>query len=260
MIDGLKDYFCFDLKFLVYNLINRNLKIRYRKSIFGMLWTLLIPAGSAAIYYLVFQYVLNVKIPHYLLFVTSGIVPWSFFGSTVSTCLEVIVGNYALLNKVKLPPHALVFAEVITNLLNLLLSLPIIFVILLLSHVEVGWPALQYPVLLFVLFLTTYAFSILVSIGFIYFRDLKYLVLLILQFMFYLTPVMYQTKMIPEPALPLLHLNPVGYIFSGFHQSLVSGEFLSGAQWASILGWTLISNLSAFYVLQRCRYNIVEIL
>lgn len=257
---SIKDYLCLHRKFLVYNLIMRNLKIRYRKSFFGMFWTLLIPAGSAGIYYLVFHHILKVSVPNYLLFIISGIVPWAFFTTTIGSSVEVIVGNYGLLNKVPLPAHSLVLSEALTHILNLILGLPIVMAIQIFSGVGFGWANFQYLILLGILFFTAYGIGLIFSLAYVYFRDLKYVVSLIIQFWFYLTPVMYETKRIPEKFLFLLHVNPVGFLFSGFHNSLVNNEWLTLEEWCSIIGWALAVNIIAYYLLKKTRFHIVEIL
>src|SRR5262249_37544767 len=146
-------------KFLVYNLVNRNLKIRYRKSFFGMLWTVLIPATQACVFYFVFTQVLKVKTPNYLLMLMSGLVPWTFFIASIMGGLECLVGNHSLLNKVQLPVQALVSAETVTTLVNLIFSLPILVVLLVFSDAPVGMGSLQYPVLLGFLYLMAYSLA-----------------------------------------------------------------------------------------------------
>src|SRR3954471_24738544 len=93
------DFFCFGKKFLVFNLVSRNLKIKYRRSVLGVFWTLLSPLAMAVIYYFVFRVVLNVRIDHYAVFILSGVLPWSFFGVTTLEGLDSILGNGSLISK-----------------------------------------------------------------------------------------------------------------------------------------------------------------
>lgn len=251
------EYFCAHRKFLLFNLLSRNLKVRYRKSLLGMLWTLLIPAGSAAIYFVIFQFVLKVKIDNYLLVILSGIIPWTFFSAVIAG-LEVIVANYALLNKVPLPPHALVMAETLTHFLNLILSLPIILFVFFASGFAPNLAMMQYLPLIVLLFFTAYALSLILGLTYVYFRDLRYIVQLILQFWFYLTPVMYKVEMIPPDYAFFIYLNPVGTIFAGFHESIADGRWLSPTTWLSSILWCVGMNLVAIFLLDRSRYKIIE--
>ena len=254
----LTDAFCLNKKFLVYNLIKRNLKIRYRKSLLGMLWTVLIPAGSAAIFYLVLKNVMRVQREHYFIFILGAQIAWTFFNSSIAIAIESIVGNFSLLNKVPLPPQSLILAETLTLLLNLALSLPVLFVAMALLQVVPHLAFLQYFVLLGLLALLTYSLSLILALLYVYVRDLKHLTALILQFWFYLTPILYTEDMIPEGYRWLVGLNPVGKIFVGL-QGAIAGKFLDPTEWAEVCAWTLVLFISSQVLLRSVRYKVVEI-
>jgi lipopolysaccharide transport system permease protein len=256
----LSEFFGLNKKFLIYNLIIRNLKIKYRRSFFGMFWTVLIPAASALVYFVVFQFVMRVQIENYLLHIMAGLVPWTFLATSVVNSIDSLVGNHHLLNKVPLPTQSLPLAEVLTQFLNLLLSLPIVFVLMIATSSFAGWHIFQYLFLCGLLFLMVYSFSLLVAIGFVYLRDLKFLMTIVLQFWFYLTPIMYTTQMIPEKFKFLLWLNPVGLIFEGFQLSLISHQWLSLNSLFIIFTQILMFLGFAFLLNRRLKSNLVEML
>jgi len=259
MLGPIIEYFCLNRKFLIYNLVLRNLKVRYRKSFFGLFWTLLIPACSAGIYFLVFNYILKVQVPNYLLHILSGLIPWAYFTSSLAS-LEVVAANHELLGKIPLPPQALVLAESLTHFLNLVLSLPILIIAILLHDLPLSLTLLQYPLLALILGFTVHSTFLILSLGYVYFRDLKYLVPLVLQFGFYLTPIMYDIKMIPEQYRGLLGLNPMGHLFSAFHKIVVAQEWVPLTDWGIILGWSAVLSLLAFALYKKVRYSVVELL
>ncbi|MBX2989401.1 MAG: ABC transporter permease [Bdellovibrionaceae bacterium] len=256
----LTDYFCLRRKFLLQNLISRNLKIRYRKSLLGMMWTVLIPASSAVVYYVIFKFVMKVTVENYLLLILSGLIPWTFFVSALNSGTETIVGNYSLLNKVPLPPQALVLSDIMTHFLNFMLSLPVIAVVMVITETVPGVTLLQYFVLMGLLFLQSYGLGLIFGISYVYFRDMRFVVALILQFWFYLTPVMYASHMVPEDFRFLLWLNPVGVTFEGFHAAAVDHRWLGANEWLIILAWCLGTNFLAYGLLQRQKYRIIELL
>ena len=256
----LSEFFCLRRKFLLYNLISRNLKVRYRHSLLGMFWTVLIPAATAAIFYVIFNYVFKVKIPNYLLFLLSGLIPWTFFSTAVSLGTECLVNSYGLLNKVPLPIHSLIFAEVLTHLINLVLSIPVLIVTMAIFHVWPSWPMVQYPLLVALLFLITYGICLLLGLAYVYFRDLKHIVSLLLQLWMYGTPVMYSVHMIPKRFRFVLELNPVGLIFAGFHTALVEGKWINSHDYLIIFAWVLFSFFLSKFALDRLRDSIVEML
>lgn len=254
------EYFCLHRKFLIFNLITRNLKIRYRKSFLGMIWTVLIPAGTACIYFFVFNFIFKVKIPNYPFFILCGLIPWTFFITTITASIESLVGNVQLLNKVPLPIPSLPLSETLTQFLNLLLSIPVLIAAMLILKVPLTVTAIQYPLLIALLFLVTHALGLTFALLYVYFRDLKHLVALVLQFWFYLTPVMYAESMIPAQFRPILQANPLAGIFLGFHTSLVDGEWIPLERWAIILAWTLSLVLISKFLLSRMSNSITETL
>ena len=238
----------------------RNLKIRYRKSFFGMFWTVLVPAGTALIYFAIFHFVLKVRMENYLLYILTGLIPWSFFSTTLAISLEIIVNNHGLLNKVPLPAHALVLAEGSTNILNFLLSLPVLLAVMILTGAAFTPALVQLVPLTGLLFLATYAIALLLSVLFVFFRDLRYLTGLVLQFWFYLTPIMYSPDMIPEQYRSWARLNPVFDLFDGFHKAVVTGEWISLESWGYMGGWTIIALILSFTLISSQRSRLVEIL
>lgn len=256
----LSEFFCLNKKFLIYNLIIRNLKIKYRRSFFGMFWTVLIPAASALVYFVVFQFVMKVQVENYLLHIMAGLVPWTFLATSLMNSVEILVGNHSLLNKVPLPTQSLALAEVLTQFLNLILSLPIVFALMIFSNSFAGVYVFQYLALCGLLLLFAYSLSLLVSIAYVYLRDLKFLLTIVVQFWFYLTPIMYTTTMIPEKWKFILFINPVGLIFEGFQLSIIGHQWLPFESIMMILLQVLLFLGLAFFANSKLRSNLVEML
>lgn len=259
MIMLIKQYFSLHRKFLVYNLMSRNLKIRYRKSLLGMMWTVLIPAFSSLVYYFVFENILQVKVENYFVLITLGVIPWAFFVSAISTSTEIIVVNYGLLNKCPLPVQSLVLAEVSTFFLNLLLSIPVIICIQAFSGLGFSLANIQALAIFGFLYAITYGLAIILSFMYVFLRDLKHLVSLLLQLWFYVTPIMYDSKMIPEKYRFVLSLNPLGMIFDGLHKSIISAQWLSFTDWLPVLIWTLAINIVGVFIVKKYSATLVEI-
>lgn len=253
-------FFCLNRKFLIYNLVSRNLKIRYRKSFLGMLWTVLMPAGSAVVYYFVFSIILKVNVEHHLLFIISGLIPWTFFSNSILVGIESIVVSAALLKKVPMPPNSPSLSDVLTGFLNLLLSIPVILIVMALSGAQPSWALVQYPILMVLLFFITYSLSILLGFTYVYFRDVRYFMTLLLQLWFYLTPIMYTAEMIPEKYRWGLYLNPVGLVFVGMSQSVTEGLWLNLNEWTIIFSWTILIVLLSKLIFNKFSSKIVELL
>jgi ABC-type polysaccharide/polyol phosphate export permease len=235
------DILCFGRKFLVYNLVGRNLKTKYRRSALGFFWTLLVPLANAGIYYFAFHMVLKVSLPHYLSFVLTGVFAWTFFAQTVTEGMESIVGNYAVISKVPVPTYIFAYVGGITNFTTYLLSFPILLGATLVSGVPIGWHTLAFFPYALLLFMLTYSFSLIFSIAFVYFQDLRHILAVSLQLWFYATPVVYAESMIPEKYRFLLTVNPLAPIILGFQDILVNGIWPSASGFASAFGWTVVT-------------------
>lgn len=254
------DALCLGRKFLVFNLVDRNLKIKYRRSFFGFFWTILAPLAISAIYYFVFKVVMHVERPHYLVFILSGVLPWSFFTQTITESTESIVANQGLISKIPIPIHVFPYVVSITNFSTLFLALPVIFGLSLLSGVPLGLHMLWIFFFFGCLLLLSYAFGAVLAVFFVYMRDLKHAIGLILQIWFYGTPIIYDSSMIPEKYNWILFLNPVGSIFEGIHQSMLgtTGNIFIHA--GASLGWTAIALVILRITYTRHREGLVEVL
>lgn len=252
------DFFCWKNKYALYNFVARNLKLKYRKSIIGALWTLIIPATTAVVFYFVFQYVMRVNIPNYLLFVLAGMIPWTFFQSSITTGLESIVNNHGILNKVPLAPHIFPLSETLTSFMNLLLSIPVIVVLTFFYSIQPDITWLQIPLLLIALFLQGYAFSLICGVVFVYLRDFRPITAVIIQIWFYLTPVIYSESMLPEKFAFIKYLNPVFYIFSGFHNIITMNKGLSISEFSITLMWTAFAISISYLLYAYNRKHLIE--
>lgn len=233
------DFFCLGKKFLVYNLISRNLKIKYRRSVVGIFWTLLAPIAVTAIYYFVFKVIMKVSIPHHLVFILSGVLFWNFFAQSLLEGMESIVGNWGLISKVPIPLQIFPYVGTLTNLVTLTLAIPVLLGAALVSGLSIGFSVIVLPFYLVTLFLLAYGFAFILAVGFVYFRDLRHLMGILMQIWFYATPVVYNEEMIPEKYGWVLIVNPLGQAFSGLHHLILEGTLAPPTHFVILVSWTL---------------------
>jgi lipopolysaccharide transport system permease protein len=256
----LSDFLCLRRKYLVYNLVSRNLKVKYRFSIFGFLWTLLVPLSSALIYYLVFSLIMKVRIDNYLVYILSGVLPWNFFMQTVMEGMDSLISNTPILSKVPVPVQTFPLSGALTNLVSLVLSFPVILGAIWFSNVPLTLHLLWLPLLLGCLFFIAYSFAVIFSLGFVYFRDLKHICGVIMQIWFYATPVIYLESMIPQNLVWLLKLNPVGHVFKAIHLVCFNGQSPELGDFLVIATWVLLTVTAAVTVLRLGSQRVVECL
>jgi ABC-type polysaccharide/polyol phosphate export permease len=252
------DIFCLNKKFLVLNMVERNLKIKYRRTFLGFFWTILTPVMMSTIYYFVFKVILNVQKEHYLAFMICGVMPWSFFVQSVGESTEAIVGNAGLLTKIPIPIHVFPYVTSITNFSTLALSIPVIFASALISNTPITLYSLWIFYFFTILMLITYALGATLSILFVYLRDLRHAIGLILQLWFYATPVLYDSSMIPLKYRWILYANPVGCIFEGIHASFISGRAPDASILLGSAAWVVFFFIALRFVHSFLRPGLVE--
>lgn len=201
---------------------------------------------------------MKVKLPNYLYFVLSGLIPWNFFSASILSGMETLVWNQGILNKVPVPPYVFPLSEVLTGFINFLLALPILILVGILTHAQ--WTFQQFFVLYFFLLLLLQAHSISLMLGFIYvyLRDLKHATVILMQIWFYLTPILYNREMIPEKYQYLLNLNPVGRIFDAIHTLLLDGGPITLNMFVIPTTWTLGLFVFAFLMTRKFNSSVVE--
>jgi ABC-type polysaccharide/polyol phosphate export permease len=247
------DLFCLGKKFLVFNLVGRNLKVKYRRSVLGVLWTLVSPLSMVCVFYFVFKLILKVQMPHYLAFLVGGMIPWSFYQQSVMEGLDSVLGNSSLISKIPIPVQVFPFVGTLTNFITLVIALPIMIGVSIFSGVELGGSVILLPYLFLCLFLICYGVALILGVLHVYFRDLKHLTSILMQLWFYGTPVIYDVAMIPPKYHWVIYANPVGGCFVGFHQILGAGIWpdsslvLSAGLWAVATSSVALALFKASY-------------
>jgi lipopolysaccharide transport system permease protein len=210
---------------LLWSLTQRELKARYRASVLGFLWTFLNPTLQMLTYGLVFNVLLRQQIRHFLYFQFVGLLPWIFFSVSVASGATAINDRRDLLTKVRFPPQVLPATVVATNLINYLLSLPLMVALGLIYREWPTWHVILFPVVLLIEVLFTLGLAYIVSAINVAFRDLQHIVANLITLWFFLTPVLYQQSSIPEPYRTLLMFNPMAPLITSYQAIFYYHQF-----------------------------------
>lgn len=209
---------------LFYFLAWRDIKARYKQTIFGVSWALIQPLVSLLVYSFFFKSLVEeseVNIP-YSIFALSGIIPWIFFSNSVSAATNTMVKDANLLRKVYFPRIILPMAVVFASLIEFMISLGLIFVFMVWKGIFVGTAVVLLPVAFLNLCLTTIAFSLWFSALNVLYRDIKQIIPFILQMGLFLSPVMYSYSQLSETKYWLFILNPLVGVIELFRWCLLS--------------------------------------
>jgi len=194
---------------LVKVLVARDLKVRYKRSILGFLWTLLNPLITIIIFSLVFSHIFSTIYQHYKLYMFSGVLIWNFFSLATSQGLSSLVSNSGTIRKIAVPKIVFPLSVVCSNFLNLVFSLGALAVIFPFAGGRPTTSLLWLLVLLPMLFLFTLGLCFLLSTATVFLRDLKSIWDPVLLIWFFLTPVFYPRSLLPERVISLIRFNPM---------------------------------------------------
>jgi lipopolysaccharide transport system permease protein len=227
---------------LVIVLTQKELKARYKHMKLGYLWSLGNPLAYGLIYWLVFKFVMKVKIEGFPLFLVSGLFPWQWFVNSIGVSANTFVGNASLIKKVNFPRNLLSLVVSTQDLIHFLAALPIIFGFMLIYQkpfsplLLVGVPALAMIQLLY-----TYSLGLIVSTVNIFFRDAERLIGIFITFLFYLTPIVYNLDMVPEEFRKYVILNPLAPLILNWRGLFLEGN-LNGS-------WLVLSTVYGLFFL-----------
>lgn len=210
-------------KFLIKQLVSRDFKIKYKRSILGYLWSFLNPLLTMVVQYIVFSTIFRSDIKNFPVYLLSGVVFFSFFTEAVSQGLTSIVGNASLITKVYVPKYIYPVTKVISSSINLFISL----IPLLLLAIFTGAPVNQTVILLVIpiacMLIFCIGLSLLLSSAMVFFRDTQYLWNVISLAWMYATPLFYPESILPENFKVILKINPIYYIVSFVRSVLIDG-------------------------------------
>ena len=204
---------------LTYNLAQRELRARYKKSLLGWLWSLLNPASILVVYTLVFGYFFDSKAPvagngrtsAFALYLFAGLWVWNLFNGTVLGAIAALQSSGPLLNKVYFPPACPALANTITVLLQAMIEAGILLCIMILLG-NVGWMLVLFPLLILCITLFSVGVGLALSVYNVFYRDVNYLVTIGMNVLFYATPIIYSITLVEKKSMTLariMELNPI---------------------------------------------------
>ncbi|MCX6728185.1 MAG: ABC transporter permease [Candidatus Saccharibacteria bacterium] len=238
-------------------------KIRYQNSFLGYLWSLLKPLFLFAILYVVFTYIipLGKGVPHYSVYLLMGIVLWNFFVESTIIGAGSVVARGDMIRKIRIPRYLIVISSSLSALVNLGLSLIVVFIFALFNGVEptLSW-FLIIPIII-ELFVFAQGLSFLLSALFVKFRDITYIWEICLQAGFYATPILYPLTNVPQQYVKWFFINPMAQIIQDARYVVVTDT--TTTLWSTVHSWKVvipfvivivISVIGGVYFKRRSKY------
>jgi ABC-2 type transport system permease protein len=214
-----------EFKYLIYNLVLRDLKVKYKGSTLGFLWSLLNPLLMIVVYTVAFQFVLKVRVPNFPIFLFSALLPWSFLSSTLSMGVTSITENSNLVKKVYFPREVLPLSIVLVNLFHFCLSFLVLIPALLFFKIIPGFSFLFLVVIVFFQTLFVLGLTLLVSALNVYYKDVKHFLEVMLNLWFWLTPIIWPLNLVPEKLQDYVYLNPFTAFVQAYRDIILHNQF-----------------------------------
>lgn len=220
-------------------LVQKELAVRYKNSLIGYLWSILHPVILSFIYYFAFKIVIRVKATNYALFLMAGLFLWQWFQGSLFSSLNSYINNRPLVKKLPFDRYLLPMSTVVAGMIHLIASLPALIALMIFFHVSFTANMLFLPIILIASFILVFAVSLIFSIMNVLFRDFERIITVLLQVIFYVTPIVYTADMIPHRYQIIIVLNPLAPLFESWRGIFLGKDvnylFLLGSIGSSVI-------------------------
>ena len=210
--------------------VQRQFQSRYLNSLLGAAWTVIHPLSLILIYTLIFSQIMQAKLPGvedrfgYSIYLCAGILTWGLFSEVTGGAQSLFIENGNLLKKMNFPWLCLPVTQVLNACLNFAIIFTLFLGFLLLSGNFPGWAMLALVPLLALQLLFATSLAVVLGVLNVFFRDVGHFYAVVLQFWFWLTPIVYPLEILPEDFRSLIRLNPMTGLMDAYHSVLVYGE------------------------------------
>jgi len=247
---------------LMFILMMRDIKLRYKQTVFGVVWVILQPLIAALIFAGIFGRFAGLPsggVP-YLLFVYAGLLPWNIFAGALQRAGNSLVGDSKLISKVYFPRMVIPIASTGSVLVDFAVALVVMFVLLLLNGWGLTLNLALLPIFTLMALLISVGLSLFISALNVYYRDFMYALPFIIQVLMYASPVVYSGDLIPDLVKPLYAINPMVGIIEGFRWALLGTSEFPALPLAISLGVGILLFIIGGLVFQRVEQNFADVI
>ncbi|MFO0753221.1 MAG: ABC transporter permease [Thermodesulfovibrionales bacterium] len=245
---------------LIIVLTQKEMKVRYKSSIFGYFWSVGHPLALAFVYFIAFKVIMKIQMEDYSLFLIAGLFPWQWFATSVNASPVVFLGNASIIKKVNFPRSIIPLTTVLQDMLHFLLSIPVIVLFLFMYHKT---PSLSWlygiPLLLALQLLLTYGVALAVSSVSLFFRDFERLINIFITLLFYFTPIFYHETMVPKEYHHLLYANPLAPLMISWRELFLTGKIDASSLLATFF-YGVIAFVGGYLVYRKLSWKFAEVL
>jgi lipopolysaccharide transport system permease protein len=218
-------------------LVDRDMKLLYKRSALGIAWTLINPLLQLAVFSFVFRTVIPINVPRYSSFAFSGLLIWTWSQTALFQATGLITSNKALIRQPNFPTAILPVVTTMTGLIHFLLALPVLIIFLAIDGIQPSSVLFVLPLLMVIQFVLTVGLAYPLAALNVTFRDTQHTLGVLLQMLFYLTPIFYDLNSVPKEFQPFYQLNPMVPLLEAYRAILLKG---TQPDWQALLIVSLV--------------------
>ncbi|WP_347995814.1 ABC transporter permease [uncultured Eubacterium sp.] len=211
---------------LLNELIARDIKIKYRRSVLGVLWTLLNPLCMMIVLSVVFSNLFKFDVESFPLYLLSGQVVFTFFSDSTTAAMSSIINNASLIKKIYVPKYMFVLSRIFSSFINLLASFTALLLVMVAMRAELHWTVLLVPIPMLLLVIFCFGVGLILAALTVKFRDIMHLYSVFTTALMYLTPVIYPMSILPKWLAPIVRMNPITNILIMFRDVMLNNSLL----------------------------------
>lgn len=242
---------------LMRELIVRDLKVKYRRSMLGYFWSLLNPLMMMCVMSFVFSYMFRFDVPNYPLYLICGNTLWSFFNESTNQAMYSVLANAPLIKKVYIPKFIFPISRIFSCFVTMLFSLAAILITILFTRTPLHWTILLIPIPLLMLLVFCCGVGMVLSSLSVYFRDVVHLYGVITLAWMYGTPIFYPISAVPEPVAAVIRLNPMYHYITFFRELILYGQLPSGGIVLSCIVSSMLAFLIGLALFRKLQRNFI---
>lgn len=246
------------LRDLLYEMVVRDMRLRYKRSVLGIAWSLVNPLAQMLVFTFIFQKLFTQEIDNYPVFVFVGVLAWSWFQASLVAAAGAITDNRELIKRPGFPTALLPIVAVTTQLVHYLLALPIIFAFILFGRGPIGVAFLFLPVVIFLQYGLSVGLGYILAAVNVRFRDTQHLLGVALMLWFYLTPIFYSYSLVPEAYRSIYNLNPLVHLVQAYRTIYLQAAFPAWQPLLVLLLFNLILLGGGYALFRKASVRFVE--
>lgn len=251
-----------DYREVVYFLAWRDIKVRYKQTVFGASWAILQPLITMVVFTVIFGKVAKMPsdgIP-YPIFSFAALVPWTFFANTVTRASNALVGGGGMLKQIYFPRLAMPLSAALGNAFDFILAFLMLVVLMVFYKVVPTWNVVWLPALLILAFISSLGVSLVLTAMNVQFRDVRQAVPFLVQIWMFATPVVYPMSVIDNPVWKIVYaMNPMVGVVEGFRWALLGVDTAPGMSILVSASVSILSLVGGLYYFKRMERTFADV-